>query len=1076
MPIKVKCGKCQSVISAPDSSAGKRAKCPKCAEPLQIPAANASPTVPQKPTANTAAKQPAQSTGPGAKTPAVGSVKPRPQSAPPPSAIDNDFGLGGAGSTIEGELDLKLPLNLASQADPVVNLAQLPAADWSSGKSSSGGTPIWVKLAGGGAAVLVLLVVGQLVFSALSSSDSGNSVAPAVAVHSPDPAAAQPSTRSAPLVASTPLPSTPAPPQTMATAPAENPPPASVPNGTAPDEADSPKPLSEAQVLQTVRNGIGLVTALDATGHEIAYSTGFLIDGTGLMVTDYRAIKYARSARARFRDGSVMIVQGYHGYDIERNIAILQLSGLPKTFDALKLQTSKSFKDGNEVIAIGYSSEFDLLTAKGTIHSLNPTSGLPKDVQDKIHSPPDDIWIQSDALIDKGATGGPLLNMQGEVVGLNCWALGDQKLGLALHASHIFTLIDTSTQGMVDLRRTNSAAGSGGWYRIRDPQFLKLAEEIKTNDEQFHANVRQLEAKGAPEKQVHDFVKANDPVPRFISHCLQLARTVRGKPAELDCFALVVRAIQFPIPPYPNEKTPERKKKDELPKTTPEAEGFLVGALNDVTDGIISRYLDNPLAGDLLLDLMDIEVASSRIQSGMADCLRKVAGKHSMEPRVPASAGLSLAYLLSIVQSSYARHEPEIVTVLQRILKDYPDVPIADTTFGNVAERFLFEVQNLGVGKQAPDIVGLDSAGEELKLSDLRGKIVVLNIFGAWSDLWIDMYPELRDLVENNKDKPLAVVGVNADPKEKFPQISKDININWRCWLDGSHGPIAHRWNATTIPYTYILDPKGVIRFRYAGRTGGFVALSVDELLTGKKGPLDATPAAPAQKIDLEAELDKLAAEIKTRPIPELVDAAMALVQSQRNTATKRQLSLVETWINQGLEAEPDSFSLHMAAAQALLMRDDVPGAVKRLRALLPRQDLEDAQVVTLKNQLARVLVTQSDDAEKDAKEAFELIEDAIRRGGEQGHLIHTRAMTFWALNQLPQARTDLTTILLTHPEPMAYFHLALVESSARNGPAARENLQRSLMMGLKSAPLSDFEQKQLARLAKSLGIVLGRK
>jgi peroxiredoxin len=78
------------------------------------------------------------------------------------------------------------------------------------------------------------------------------------------------------------------------------------------------------------------------------------------------------------------------------------------------------------------------------------------------------------------------------------------------------------------------------------------------------------------------------------------------------------------------------------------------------------------------------------------------------------------------------------------------------------------------------------------------------------------MYPHERSLVARLKDKPFALLGINSDPKDRLKQVIKKENMTWRSWWDGgdTSGPIASKWNVTSWPTIYVLDPKGVIRFR----------------------------------------------------------------------------------------------------------------------------------------------------------------------------------------------------------------------------------------------------------------------
>jgi thioredoxin family protein len=78
------------------------------------------------------------------------------------------------------------------------------------------------------------------------------------------------------------------------------------------------------------------------------------------------------------------------------------------------------------------------------------------------------------------------------------------------------------------------------------------------------------------------------------------------------------------------------------------------------------------------------------------------------------------------------------------------------------------------------------------------------------------MIPHEKALVERLKDKPFALVGINSDlHDEAFRKRLKDLGITWRSAMEGStNGPIATRWNVKGWPTIYVLDAKGVVRYR----------------------------------------------------------------------------------------------------------------------------------------------------------------------------------------------------------------------------------------------------------------------
>jgi hypothetical protein len=79
------------------------------------------------------------------------------------------------------------------------------------------------------------------------------------------------------------------------------------------------------------------------------------------------------------------------------------------------------------------------------------------------------------------------------------------------------------------------------------------------------------------------------------------------------------------------------------------------------------------------------------------------------------------------------------------------------------------------------------------------------------------MYPHERSLVKRLEGKPFALVGINSDrDQQKLKERMKQENITWPSWWDGgsTNGPIATAWNVSGWPTIYVLDDKGVIRYK----------------------------------------------------------------------------------------------------------------------------------------------------------------------------------------------------------------------------------------------------------------------
>jgi cytochrome oxidase Cu insertion factor (SCO1/SenC/PrrC family) len=97
------------------------------------------------------------------------------------------------------------------------------------------------------------------------------------------------------------------------------------------------------------------------------------------------------------------------------------------------------------------------------------------------------------------------------------------------------------------------------------------------------------------------------------------------------------------------------------------------------------------------------------------------------------------------------------------------------------------------------------------------------------------MVPHERSLVKRLEGKPFALLGVNLDSSRETLKKCEDKNkITWRSFFDGRDGPISKEYNIKSLPMIYVLDAKGVIR--YKGVRGEAMGRAVDRLLKEVEG------------------------------------------------------------------------------------------------------------------------------------------------------------------------------------------------------------------------------------------------
>jgi len=123
------------------------------------------------------------------------------------------------------------------------------------------------------------------------------------------------------------------------------------------------------------------------------------------------------------------------------------------------------------------------------------------------------------------------------------------------------------------------------------------------------------------------------------------------------------------------------------------------------------------------------------------------------------------------------------------------------------------------VGRTAPDISGVDLDGHPLRLSDYRGKVVVLLFTADWCGICRSQYPYERLLLELYGNWPFAMLGVSADEtRGTARQTHVDERLTYRAWWDTPERPdgvgrIAGRWGVTGWPTIYVIDGQGTIRY-----------------------------------------------------------------------------------------------------------------------------------------------------------------------------------------------------------------------------------------------------------------------
>ena len=178
--------------------------------------------------------------------------------------------------------------------------------------------------------------------------------------------------------------------------------------------------------------------------------SGFVIDSSGIIITNNHVIADANDITVIFTDGQKLKAE-LLGKDSKVDVAVLRVKP-EKPLKAVKFGDSEKMRVGDPVMAVG--NPFGL---GGTV-----TAGIVSARNRNIDSGPYDNYIQTDASINKGNSGGPLFNMAGEVIGINTAILsptgGSIGLGFATPAATVQPIIE-QLKNFGETRR--------GWLGVR---------------------------------------------------------------------------------------------------------------------------------------------------------------------------------------------------------------------------------------------------------------------------------------------------------------------------------------------------------------------------------------------------------------------------------------------------------------------------------------------------------------------------------------------------------------------------------------------------------------------------------
>lgn len=214
------------------------------------------------------------------------------------------------------------------------------------------------------------------------------------------------------------------------------------------------QPKTVSQIAEAAKPAVVVVRQIGRDGKEFGVGSGFIVDAAGLIATNMHVIGEARRIVVKLHDGSTHEATAVHAWDRKLDLAVVRIDA--KGLTALPLGDSTALPQGERVVAMGNPLGLEHSVVEGVVSARRE--------MDEIN------MIQLAIPIEAGNSGGPLLNMQGQAMGLlTMKSLVTENLGFAVPVEALKPLLEKPnpipmtrwlTIGAIDGQRWTSLFGA----------------------------------------------------------------------------------------------------------------------------------------------------------------------------------------------------------------------------------------------------------------------------------------------------------------------------------------------------------------------------------------------------------------------------------------------------------------------------------------------------------------------------------------------------------------------------------------------------------------------------------------
>ena len=129
------------------------------------------------------------------------------------------------------------------------------------------------------------------------------------------------------------------------------------------------------------------------------------------------------------------------------------------------------------------------------------------------------------------------------------------------------------------------------------------------------------------------------------------------------------------------------------------------------------------------------------------------------------------------------------------------------------------------LGKTAPDFTLRSNQGDNKKLSELRGRVVLINFWASWCGPCAQELPKLNELKDLHGDEGFVLLAINIDEEpEKAMKMMKKLGVDFTVLFDETK-KVSKQYEIDAMPMTIIIDRNGEVRYIHRGYKESYLGL-----------------------------------------------------------------------------------------------------------------------------------------------------------------------------------------------------------------------------------------------------------